>query len=64
MYVVRIGKEARAMLEDLKIVDESFVFTREISESLIEDDCCKRAYLRGAFLAGGSVNHPDTSSYH
>ena len=24
----------------------------------------KRAYLRGAFLAGGSVNNPETSSYH
>lgn len=64
VYVVRIGKEARTLLEDLKIVDESFVFTREISESLIKSECCKRAYLRGAFLAGGSVNHPDTSSYH
>ena len=26
--------------------------------------CCKRSYLRGAFLAGGSVNNPETSSYH
>jgi conserved hypothetical protein len=26
--------------------------------------CCKRAYLRGAFLAGGSVNDPEGSSYH
>ena len=24
----------------------------------------KRAYLRGAFLAGGSVNNPETSAYH
>ena len=35
-----------------------------ISESLIEKKCCKRSYLRGAFLAGGSVNNPETSSYH
>ena len=26
--------------------------------------CCKRAYLRGAFLAAGSVNDPGSSSYH
>ena len=26
--------------------------------------CCRRAYLRGAFLAGGSVNNPEGSSYH
>ncbi|MFA9559560.1 DNA-binding protein WhiA [Evansella sp. AB-rgal1] len=64
VYVVRITKEARFILEQLKIVDDSFVFTRKISPSLIKNECCKRAYLRGAFLAGGSVNHPETSSYH
>ena len=64
VYIVRISKDARSLLEDLKIVDQSFNFTREISEEIINEDCCKRAYLRGAFLAGGSVNHPDTSSYH
>lgn len=64
VYVVRIKKETRMLLEELKIVDESFTFTREICPELIEKDCCKRAYLRGAFLAGGSVNHPETSSYH
>jgi cell division protein WhiA len=26
--------------------------------------CCKRAYLRGAFLASGSVNSPGSQSYH
>ena len=31
---------------------------------MIEKKCCKRSYLRGAFLAGGSVNNPETSSYH
>ncbi|ADU31768.1 DNA-binding protein WhiA [Evansella cellulosilytica] len=64
VYVVRITKEARSLLEQLKIMDATLSFTREISEEIIENECCKRAYLRGAFLAGGSVNHPDTSSYH
>lgn len=64
VYIVRITKDAKKILEDLKIVNETFAFTREISPQLIEEDCCKRAYLRGAFLAGGSVNHPETSSYH
>ncbi|MFD1678182.1 DNA-binding protein WhiA [Alicyclobacillus fodiniaquatilis] len=31
---------------------------------LPDDDCCKRAFLRGAFLAGGSVNAPGSPSYH
>ncbi|QQE79469.1 DNA-binding protein WhiA [Alicyclobacillus sp. SO9] len=26
--------------------------------------CCQRAYLRGVFLAGGSVNDPGSNSYH
>ena len=34
------------------------------SESIIPKNNQRRAYLRGAFLAGGSVNNPETSSYH
>lgn len=30
---------------------------------VVEDDCCKAAFLRGAFLAGGSVTDP-TKGYH
>ncbi len=32
-------------------------------EQLLARDCCKRAYLRGAFLATGSISDPD-KSYH
>lgn len=40
--------------------------------SVIEDDCCRAAFIRGAFLAGGSVTDPQkryhlelvTSHYH
>lgn len=46
------------------IITEGFQFQQEIDKSLIDKSCCKRAYLRGAFLAGGSVNNPETSSYH
>lgn len=30
---------------------------------VVEEDCCKTAFLRGAFLAGGSVTDP-TKGYH
>ena len=33
------------------------------SELLLQRGCCRRAYLRGAFLASGSVNDPE-KSYH
>ena len=33
------------------------------SEVLLQKSCCRRAYLRGAFLAAGSVSDPN-KSYH
>ncbi|MCK0473007.1 DNA-binding protein WhiA [Halalkalibacter sp. APA_J-10(15)] len=64
VYLVRMKHGAQPLLEDLGILADGFQFIRTISESLTEKPCCKRAYLRGAFLAGGSINHPETSSYH
>lgn len=34
-----------------------------VDKKLIKNSCCKRAYLRGAFLACGSVNDPN-KGYH
>ncbi|MEH7350016.1 DNA-binding protein WhiA [Gottfriedia acidiceleris] len=64
VYIVRIKEEAKHILNDLYITGEGFTFTNEIAKELIAKKCCKRSYLRGAFLAGGSVNNPETSSYH
>lgn len=64
VYIVRLVEKAREILADLHIVREDFSFIRNISYELIQKKCCKRSYLRGAFLAGGSVNNPETSSYH
>ncbi|TDL98910.1 DNA-binding protein WhiA [Macrococcus brunensis] len=63
VYICRIKTKAKDILGELGIlVDGSF--THEIEDHLVKNDCCKRSYLRGAFLAGGSVNNPETSSYH
>lgn len=35
----------------------------EQKEKLLERNCCKRAFLRGAFLASGSISNPE-KSYH
>jgi cell division protein WhiA len=64
VYICRVREGARELLADLQIVSESFEFNHTISKSLIPHNSQKRAYLRGAFLAGGSVNNPETSSYH
>lgn len=34
-----------------------------VNLALLEKDCCRRAFLRGAFLAGGSVTDPE-KRYH
>ena len=63
VYIVRVSAKGRDLLEDLGIMDNAFTFTRVISKDFTKKSCCKRSYLRGAFLAGGSINHPETS-YH
>ncbi|WP_243290345.1 DNA-binding protein WhiA [Bacillus sp. FJAT-47783] len=64
VYIVRLIEQGKKILEDLKILGEGFTFNHEISPELVAKKCCKRSYIRGAFLAGGSVNNPETSSYH
>jgi DNA-binding protein WhiA len=64
VYIVRIPNEVQEVLSQLHIVSEGFQFAPRIDKGLIKNNCCKRAYLRGAFLAGGSVNNPEGSSYH
>jgi DNA-binding protein WhiA len=38
-------------------------FPDDISSDIIKSRCCKRAFLRGAFLASGTISHPE-KSYH
>ena len=64
VYICRLREGAREILADLEIVSNSFEFNHTISKSIIPKNEQRRAYLRGAFLAGGSVNNPETSSYH
>ncbi|UFT98498.1 DNA-binding protein WhiA [Radiobacillus kanasensis] len=64
VYIVRMKEGVKAFLSDLDILQEPFTLVRTISSAFTEKTCCSRAYLRGAFLAGGSVNNPETSSYH
>jgi cell division protein WhiA len=64
VYIVRLPSSGQNILTDLKILGEGFEILHKISPEITEKKCCKRAYLRGAFLAGGSVNNPETSSYH
>lgn len=62
-YVVRLRYHAQEILSDLGIL-EGFQIKEKVSMTLLKDDLMIRSYLRGAFLAGGSVNNPETSRYH
>lgn len=64
VYICRIREGTRELLTDLSIISDDFQFQHVISQELIQQESQKRAYLRGAFLAGGSVNNPETSAYH
>lgn len=43
--------------------DPEDTLSMHINLAVIEEDCCKAAFLRGAFLAGGSVTDP-SKGYH
>ncbi|MBM7608652.1 DNA-binding protein WhiA [Ureibacillus composti] len=64
VYICRVRDGARELLTDLEIISEDFQFDHTIPNVLLAKKSQIRAYLRGAFLAGGSVNNPETSSYH
>ena len=36
---------------------------RDLDENKLDKPCCRQAFIRGAFLAGGSINDP-TKNYH
>ncbi|MGM9604533.1 MAG: DNA-binding protein WhiA [Faecousia sp.] len=43
--------------------DAQETFSLHINLPIVENDCCKAAFLRGAFLSGGSVTDP-VKGYH
>lgn len=55
--------------EKIGIIMESFGFSSDgmlslhVNFPVVEDDCCKASFLRGAFLAGGSATDPG-KGYH
>ncbi|MBC2355013.1 DNA-binding protein WhiA [Listeria welshimeri] len=64
VYIVRLKSGTRGILEDLRILEPPMTFTKSIDRGFVKKRSAKRAYLRGVFLASGSVNNPETSSYH
>lgn len=63
VYFIRLNKEAKRVLSELDIL-EAMLHEISLPDSIKNNDQKVRSYLRGAFLARGSVNSPETNSYH
>lgn len=63
LYIVRVKTGVTEVLSDLGIFD-GMQLLESVPNEILDDDMRVRSYLRGAFLAGGSVNNPETSRYH
>jgi len=61
IYIIIIKNKANSIINELGLMNNP---DELLSEPLINKECCKKAYLRGAFLASGSINSPTSSSYH
>ena len=64
--VVKQHEDAMKVLQAARLVDGDGEISEEFSTSrnlIVHKSCCKRAFLRGAFLASGSMSHPE-KSYH
>ena len=47
----------------MTVQEGSNVLVEGIPQEVIRKKCCKKAYLRGLFMAAGSVSHPE-KGYH
>ena len=65
------GKQAYVITNPIKIsrVFETYGFSKEnllahhVNLGVLEDECCRKSFVRGAFLTGGAVTDP-AKSYH
>lgn len=63
---IKDNEEAMRILQATKLIDENGEIGENLSVTnnvVIMKDCCKRAFIRGAFMAAGSVSDPN-KSYH
>lgn len=64
-YQVRANLDEQhiSILNKLGLIDDDNRLIYGIKRGMVRKKCCKRAYLRGVFLARGSISNPG-ASYH
>ena len=63
-YNIIIHEKIDLILKDLMVLDEDGKYLSVPKSYFLDGEDLKRAYLRGLFLAKGSVNDPKKSRYH
>ena len=63
IYNVFVVANVREILNDLQLADSFFGIEMGINPTILEDDDKGRAYLRGAFLATGTIRDPESGKY-
>ena len=61
IYCLKVLDDAKDIIHDYHLMPFD---TITFDDELIENDCCQIAFIRGLFIAKGSINDPRKSSYH
>lgn len=61
IYIIIIKYKASQIINELSLMNP---MDNILDDPLLINECCRRSFLRGAFLASGSINSPKSSSYH
>jgi len=64
LLLIEINQKVDNILKDLYVLSEDNKYLSNVPDFFVDNEDDKRAYLRGVFLATGSVNDPKTSRYH
>lgn len=64
--VIKNSKDSYHILQAIKLIDEHGEIRENlsiVSNLILQNTCCKRAFIRGAFLTAGSISAPE-KTYH
>lgn len=61
-YIINDPQKLRGVFEVFGFSPKSLL-AHHVNLSVLEDDCCRRSFVRGAFLTGGAITDP-AKSYH
>ena len=61
-YIISSPKKLKHVFEAYGFSPESLL-AHHVNLGVLEEECCRRSFMRGAFLTGGAITDP-TKSYH